>query len=232
MCAIVGLGDRRPRPPRSARVEEEIERAWADLLATWDDDRAHERVVALADAADRLPLVAQRYRSVADAGGERAARAGLGRPRDAGEPRSLDERARNEDAVRGGRRLVVAVSRSARRDAARLQLAGLAAALGASRGGAFSSCLRRQRARRLVRRRLSRARSWGFCGMGLPYTLPCAPGKRDLRGDQRPSYSQRASQVSKTVTRASEGSAGRRRCHSQRARISLVGFERPGTSLR
>ena len=75
MCAIVGLGDRRPRPARSARVEEEIERAWADLLATWDDDRAHERVVALADAADRLPLVAQRYRSVADAGGERAARA-------------------------------------------------------------------------------------------------------------------------------------------------------------
>lgn len=56
-------------------MEEEIERAWAELLTTWDEERAHERIVALADAADRLALVAQRYRSIADAGGDRATRA-------------------------------------------------------------------------------------------------------------------------------------------------------------
>ena len=47
-----------------------------------------------------------------------------------------------------------------------------------------------------------------------------------------PSYSQRASQVSWTITRVSSGKLGLMRCHSQCARISLVGFSRPGTSFK
>jgi hypothetical protein len=56
-------------------VDDEIERAWAELEADWGDDTKHARLVALADAADRLPMLAKRYRAVKEAGGERSSRA-------------------------------------------------------------------------------------------------------------------------------------------------------------
>jgi len=50
--------------------------------------------------------------------------------------------------------------------------------------------------------------------------------------DQLPSYSQRASQVSKTVTRTSDGRCTFIRSQIHLATTSLVGFSRPSTSLR
>ena len=66
----------------------------------------------------------------------------------------------------------------------------------------------------------------------LPPTPKALTARDATRDHQPPSYSQRASQVSCTITRVSSGSAGLMRCHSQCARISLVGFSRPGTSFR
>lgn len=54
----------------------------------------------------------------------------------------------------------------------------------------------------------------------------------EKRPAYNPSYSQRASHVSNTVTRATDGMLGFIRSHTHRARFSLVGFSSPGTSFR
>ena len=48
-------------------------RAWDEVLAAWNDEGAHERAIALADALDRLGELGARYRSVRVGGGARAA---------------------------------------------------------------------------------------------------------------------------------------------------------------
>jgi hypothetical protein len=50
-----------------------LTRAWDEVLAAWQDEAAHERAIALADALDRLGELGARYRAVREAGGVRAA---------------------------------------------------------------------------------------------------------------------------------------------------------------
>ena len=47
--------------------------AFAELDAAWDDPAVHKKVLALADALERLAEVGQHYRGVRDARPERAA---------------------------------------------------------------------------------------------------------------------------------------------------------------
>lgn len=44
--------------------EDELERAWSDVLDAWDDEDAHKRFVVLADATGRLAEAGRRYREV------------------------------------------------------------------------------------------------------------------------------------------------------------------------
>ncbi len=60
----------------------------------------------------------------------------------------------------------------------------------------------------------------------------CFPPFFEASLRQLPSYSHRASQVSKIVTRSRGVSDGLRRSQIQRARFSLVGFSRPSTSFK
>lgn len=53
--------------------EDALDRGWHDLLARWEDGAAHARLLAAADAAERLPELARRYRAEKEAGGARAA---------------------------------------------------------------------------------------------------------------------------------------------------------------
>lgn len=50
-----------------------LEAAWAEVDARWEDEAAHERLVALADALDRLGEVGARYRRAVDEAGPRKA---------------------------------------------------------------------------------------------------------------------------------------------------------------
>lgn len=50
-----------------------VEGAWAEVLAAWHDEAAHERALGVADALDRLGELGGRYRAIREAGGERAA---------------------------------------------------------------------------------------------------------------------------------------------------------------
>lgn len=42
-----------------------LESVWAEVVAHWDDDAAHERFVAIAQTLDALPDAAGRYRAAA-----------------------------------------------------------------------------------------------------------------------------------------------------------------------
>ena len=42
--------------------EDDLERAWADVLAAWDDEDVHKRFVVLADATGRLAEAGRLYR--------------------------------------------------------------------------------------------------------------------------------------------------------------------------
>ena len=44
--------------------EDDLDRAWAEVLAAWDDEKAHSRFVALAGATGRHAEAGRRYREV------------------------------------------------------------------------------------------------------------------------------------------------------------------------
>ena len=45
-------------------MDEDLERAWSDVLAAWDDADRHKRFLALAETTDRLAEAGRRYREV------------------------------------------------------------------------------------------------------------------------------------------------------------------------
>lgn len=44
--------------------EDDLERAWSEVLGAWDDEDAHKRYVVLADATGRLGEAGRRYREI------------------------------------------------------------------------------------------------------------------------------------------------------------------------
>jgi hypothetical protein len=46
--------------------DDEIERAWNDVLAAWDDDQAHRRFLVLAESREKLAEAGRRYRETRD----------------------------------------------------------------------------------------------------------------------------------------------------------------------
>ena len=52
--------------------EEVIQSAWEALMASWDNDDAHRKFLALCESVGRLDAAGQRYREVAESQGPRA----------------------------------------------------------------------------------------------------------------------------------------------------------------
>ena len=48
----------------SEGADDDLDRAWSDVLGAWEDERAHERFLVLADATGRLAEAGRRYREV------------------------------------------------------------------------------------------------------------------------------------------------------------------------
>jgi hypothetical protein len=44
--------------------DDDLERAWSQVLGAWDDEDAHKRYVVLADATGRLAEAGRRYREI------------------------------------------------------------------------------------------------------------------------------------------------------------------------
>jgi hypothetical protein len=57
----------------TAETDDELERAWSEVLGAWDDERAHQRFLVLADATGRLAEAGRRYRDVREREPERRA---------------------------------------------------------------------------------------------------------------------------------------------------------------
>ncbi|AKF07291.1 hypothetical protein [Sandaracinus amylolyticus] len=56
-------------------MDEDLERAWNDVLAAWDDGDRHKRFLVLAETTDRLAEAGRRYREVKEHDPERRAEA-------------------------------------------------------------------------------------------------------------------------------------------------------------
>lgn len=55
-----------------ARMDEDLERAWDELLAAWDDADRHKRFLVLAESTGRLAEAGRRYRAMKDDPARRA----------------------------------------------------------------------------------------------------------------------------------------------------------------
>jgi hypothetical protein len=55
--------------------DDDLEREWARVVASWDDDKAHDRFLVLCDSSDRLAVAGRRYREVRETDPARAAEA-------------------------------------------------------------------------------------------------------------------------------------------------------------
>jgi hypothetical protein len=53
--------------------EHGLTQLWEHVLSHWDDEAAHRALLAAAEADNRLPFAAKRYRALSDEGGERSA---------------------------------------------------------------------------------------------------------------------------------------------------------------
>lgn len=56
-------------------MDEDLERAWRDVLAAWDEGGRHERFLALADVKGALAEAGKRYRAVRESDADRRAEA-------------------------------------------------------------------------------------------------------------------------------------------------------------